>query len=110
MEDLFRSKDLPHKLTAYHLSLTNGPFQVGVALSCIGVALLEVGVACATPKVYKSPPLKRPRLDAFPLPHGTRSDDGIGVAVCKTFCSRCEPKLMEIRGKISELQRNGPTF
>ena len=57
MEDLFRSKDLPQKLTADHLSPTNGPFQVGVALACIGVALLEVGVARATPKVYKSPPL-----------------------------------------------------
>ena len=32
-------------------------FHVGVALACIGVALFEVGVARATPKVYKSPPL-----------------------------------------------------
>ena len=31
--------------------------HVGVALACIGVALFEVGVARATPKVYKSPPL-----------------------------------------------------
>ena len=57
MEDVFRSKDLPRNLTADRLSPTNGPLQVGVALACIGVALLEVGVARATPKVYKSPPL-----------------------------------------------------
>ena len=40
-----------------HLNPTNGPFEVGVELACIGVALFEVGVARATPKVYKSPPL-----------------------------------------------------
>ena len=39
------------------LNPTNGHFQVGVALACIGVALFEVEVARATPKVYKSPPL-----------------------------------------------------
>ena len=44
-----RSKDLPRKLTADHRSPTNGPLQVGVALAYIGVALLEVGVARATP-------------------------------------------------------------
>ena len=58
MEDLFRWKDLPRNLTAGHLSPTNGPVQIGVALACIGVALFEVGVAHATPKVYKSPPLQ----------------------------------------------------
>ena len=34
-------------------------FHVGVALTCIGVALFEVEVARATPKVYKSPPLPK---------------------------------------------------
>ena len=34
-----------------------GLSQVGVAFAGIGVALFEVGVARATPKVYKSPPL-----------------------------------------------------
>ena len=52
MEDLFRSKDLPQKLTGSHLSPTSGPIQVGVALACIGVALFEVGAARATPRVY----------------------------------------------------------
>ena len=59
MGDLFRSKDLPRNLTADHLSPTNGPLQVGVALAYIGVALFEVGVARASPKVYKSPPLTK---------------------------------------------------
>ena len=31
--------------------------NVGLALTGIGVALLEVGVTRATPKVYKPPPL-----------------------------------------------------
>ena len=31
--------------------------EVGVALACIGVALFEVGVTRATPKVYKPPTL-----------------------------------------------------
>ena len=33
-------------------------FNVGVALAGIGDARFEVGVARATPKVYKSPPLE----------------------------------------------------
>ena len=57
-EDLFKSKDLDRRLTADHLSPTNGPLQAGVALACIGVAHLEVGVALATLKVYKSPLLQ----------------------------------------------------
>ena len=52
-----RSKDLPRKLTAEHLSLTHGFSQVWVALPCIGAALFEVGVARAIPKAYESPPL-----------------------------------------------------
>ena len=62
MEDLFRSKNLPRNLIADHLSPSNGPLEVGVALACMWVALFEVRVARATPKVYKSPPL---RLTAY---------------------------------------------
>ena len=55
--NFFRSKDLPRNLTSDHVSPTNGSLQVAVALACIGVAPFEVGVARATPKVYKYPPL-----------------------------------------------------
>ena len=51
MEGPFRSKDHLPKLTADLLDQQIVLFQVGVALSCIGVALFEVGVARATPKV-----------------------------------------------------------
>ena len=37
-------------------------FNVGVALAGIGDARFEVGVARATPKVYKSPPLLKVML------------------------------------------------
>ena len=37
-------------------------FKVGVALVCPGVELFEVGVACATPKVYKYLPLGQRRI------------------------------------------------
>ena len=37
--------------------------QVGVALEGIGVALFEVRVARATPKVYKYPPLASSEIE-----------------------------------------------
>ena len=54
------SKYRPLKLTADPIRPTNSPLKVGVALAFNGVALFKVGVARATPKVYKSPPLAAP--------------------------------------------------
>ena len=54
---------------------------------------------------------KRPRLCAFQMPSKTGSDDRTGVVtVCRTYCSRSEPELMEIHWIINELQQNGTSF